>query len=160
MKKFIFIIACVFFCFKLSPVQAQVEGEFPMTIQTQDYKNLQVYKDPRMDLLIQKQRYLNTLALKNIAGYRVQVVSTMDRKKAMDDKARLMQLFPEYETHLSYQSPYFRVRIGDFLNRNDAQELQKELDSYFPNGVFTVRDRIHISPEQLLQEDNHNDTDD
>lgn len=159
MEKILFIIICTFCCFSLTEVHAQVEGELPKTIQTNHYSSLQVFKDPRIDLLIQKQQYINTLRLRNISGYRVQVISTMDRQKAMDVKARLMKLFPEYETYLSYQSPYFRVRIGDFLNRQKASELQVELGDYFPDGVFTVRDRVHVSIEKLLgQEGNNNDT--
>ena len=94
------------------------------------------------------------LALRNMPGFRVQVLSTIDRAKAMEAKSRLMQLFPDYQTYLSYQSPYFRVRIGDFRDRQVAQQLQEELNQYFPNGVFTVRDYIHISPEQLFQTNN------
>lgn len=106
-------------------------------------------------MLIQKQVYVNTLALRNMPGFRIQVLSTMDRNKANAAKGKLMQLFPQYKTYLSYQSPYFRVRIGDFRNREDAQGLQQQLNDYFPNGVFTVRDYIHISPEQLFQNENN-----
>lgn len=121
----------------------------------------QVIQDPRINLLIQKQVYLNNLALRNLPGYRVQVISTMNRGKAMEVKGRLMQLFPQYQTYLSYLSPYFRVRIGDFRNRNDAVQLQEQLNPYFPQGVFTVRDMIHISPEQLFESnDQNNESDD
>ena len=136
-------------------MKAQIKGESPITFRTRGATaTSQVYKDSRIDLLIQKQVYINTMALRNLPGYRVQVISTMDRNKAMSAKAKLMQLFPDYQTYLSYQSPYFRVRIGDFRERNDALELQKELNNYFPNGVFTVRDIIHISPAELLQDSN------
>lgn len=134
---------------------AQTGGEYPRTITTAT-ATAGVAKDPRIDILIQKQVYLNTLALRNMPGYRIQVLSTMDRAKAMDAKARLLQLFPDYQTYLSYQSPYFRVRIGDFRDREAAQDLQQELNNYFPNGVFTVRDYIHISPEQLFQSQDDN----
>lgn len=138
---------------------AQVQGETPLTYQTQGATaSAQVFKDPRVDLLIQKQVYLNTLALRHTPGYRVQVVSTIDRAKATATRAQLMQLFPDYQSYLSYQSPYFRVRIGDFRDRQAAQQLQEELNNYFPNGVFTVRDYIHITPEQLIQNYNDNDS--
>jgi hypothetical protein len=153
MKKILTIIICSLCCFSLAKVHAQVEGELPKTIQTNNYSSLEVFKDPRIDLLIQKQQYINMLRLRNISGYRVQVISTMDRQKATETKKRLMQLFPEYETYLTYQSPYFRVRIGDFLNRNKATELQKELSNYFPGGVFTVRDRVHVTIEKLLSQE-------
>ena len=130
-------------------VQAQVEN--PVTLQTGP-QEAYVFKDPRIDVLIQQQRYLNTLALRNVSGYRVQVLSTTNRAAATQARAKLMQLFPEYSTYMDYQSPYFRIRIGDFLQRDSAAGLQEQLGPYFPNGVFTVKDRIKIDPEVLLQQ--------
>lgn len=150
MKKSVLLITAFLLCLETFQAEAQTAGEYPRTISTAT-ATAGVSKDPRIDLLVQKQVYLNTLALRNMPGFRIQVISTIDRAKAMDAKARLMQLFPDYQTYLSYQSPYFRVRIGDFRNREAAQDLQQELNNYFPNGVFTVRDYIHISPEQLFQ---------
>jgi hypothetical protein len=154
-KKILILITLTLLGPGVSGLKAQIKGESPITFRTSESTaTSQVYKDSRIDLLIQKQVYINTMALRNLPGYRVQVISTMDRNKAMSAKAKLMQLFPDYQTYLSYQSPYFRVRIGDFRERNDALELQKELNNYFPNGVFTVRDIIHISPAELLQDSN------
>lgn len=142
-------------CLFLVPAHAQTNEDFPPTYHTGGITSSSLLlKDPRLDLLVQKQVFLNMLALRNMPGYRVQVMSTIDRSKAMDAKARLMQLFPDYQSYLSYQAPYFRVRIGDFRDKNKARELQQELNEYFPNGVFTVRDYIHISPEQLFQTNN------
>ncbi len=133
-------------CLIAFSVQAQVEH--PVTFHTE--QDAYVIKDPRIDLLIQKQRYLNTLALKNVTGYRVQVISTSDRSAANGARAKLMRLFPQYKTYLEYQSPYFRVRIGDFLQKDSAHALQEELEQYFPNGAFTIQDRINIDPKELL----------
>lgn len=160
MKKLITLFTFAVCCGFLVPAHAQTNGELPPTFHTSGMAaSSQVFKDPRVDLLIQKQVYLNMLALRNMPGFRVQVLSTIDRAKAMEAKSRLMQLFPDYQTYLSYQSPYFRVRIGDFRDRQVAQQLQEELNQYFPNGVFTVRDYIHISPEQLFQTSNEEVTD-
>lgn len=148
MKKIISILcSCAFVLLSFSS-QAQVEN--PTSFSTDG--NTYVFKDPRINLLIQHQKYINTLALRNVTGYRVQVLSTINRSDANQARAKLMKLFPKYETYLNYQSPYFRVRIGNFLQRDSAEVLQKELGQYFPNGVFTVRDRINIDPEVLLQQ--------
>lgn len=143
----------------MTQLKAQTTGELPNAFQVtssgSSAATAGVIQDPRIMMLIQKQVYVNTLALRNMPGFRIQVLSTMDRNKANAAKGKLMQLFPQYKTYLSYQSPYFRVRIGDFRNREDAQGLQQQLNDYFPNGVFTVRDYIHISPEQLFQNENN-----
>ncbi|GAA4319889.1 SPOR domain-containing protein [Compostibacter hankyongensis] len=120
---------------------------------------LSIFKDPRVDMLVRRQIYTNTIALRNISGYRIQVLSTMNRNNAMETKARLMQLFPNYNTYLSYQSPYFRVRIGDFRTQQDASTLQQDVSQYFQSGVFIVRDVIRIDPEKALF-NNSDDSDD
>lgn len=161
MKLYQIFPVILLFCITAVPGYAQVNGETPVTLNNNMQgmtSSSQVFKDPRVDLLIQKQVYLNTLALRRMPGYRVQVISTIDRNKATATRARLMQLFPDYQSYLSYQSPYFRVRIGDFRSQQEAQQLQEDLNSYFPNGVFTVRDYIHITPDQLFQNSNDNDS--
>ncbi len=145
-RKLIYGFSCSLLCLITFASQAQVENPVTFNSSADAY----VIKDSRIDLLIQKQRYLNTLALKNIMGYRVQVISTSNRAAANDARAKLMRLFPQYSTHLEYQSPYFRVRVGDFLQKDSAHALQEELEPYFPNGVFTIRDRIDIDPKELL----------
>ncbi len=161
--KRVFIITAVFLlCFETFSAFAQQNNESAFSFSTttkpvsQGSEPSQVIQDPRINLLIQKQIYINTLALNNVPGFRVQVISTMNRGKAMETKAKLMQLFPQYQTYLSYQSPYFRIRIGNFRTRNDAEQLQEQLNNYFPNGVFTVRDMIHITAKQLIDNNQGN----
>jgi len=139
-KLIFFLLCCGFFCHASAQTTISVPGS----------NNPMIVKDPRIDRMIHKQIYTNMLAIRNTAGYRVQVISTMDRNRAMDIKAQLMQLYPDYRTYLSYQSPYFRVRIGDFPDQDSAAQLQEELSKTFPSGVFTVRDIININPEKDL----------
>lgn len=160
MKKFSFLVPLILFLAAgIKPAAAQVHEGAPVTYQTNGQAaSPAVFKDPRLNLLVQKQVYLNMLALRHVPGYRVQVISTIDRAKATATRARLMELFPDYQSYLSYQSPYFRVRIGDFRDQNRARQLQEELNNYFPNGVFTVRDYIQLSPEQLFRNNNDDDS--
>lgn len=168
MKKAFIITVIFFFCFETYSAFAQQNNESAFSFSTttkpalQGTQSSQIIQDPRISLLIQKQIYINSLALRNVPGFRVQVISTMNRSKAMETKGKLMQLFPQYQTYLSYQSPYFRVRIGNFRTRSDAEQLQQQLNNYFPNGVFTVRDMIHVTAEQLIDnnQDNSGNNDD
>ncbi|QHS61004.1 SPOR domain-containing protein [Chitinophaga agri] len=109
---------------------------------------VKVVKDSRLDLLIKKQIYINTLAIRNQPGFRVQVISTNKRNEANDVKARAMQLFPDYRTYMDYQAPYFKVRIGDFKTREEATELREKMSSSFQGGIFVVPAIINLSPEK------------
>ncbi|WP_177189179.1 SPOR domain-containing protein [Chitinophaga sp. YR573] len=109
---------------------------------------VKVVKDSRLDLLIKKQIYINTLAIRNQPGFRVQLISTNKRNEANDIKAKVMQLYPDYRTYLEYQPPYFKVRIGDFKSRDEATDFREKLSTNFPGAIFVVPAVINLSPEK------------
>ncbi|WP_188316257.1 SPOR domain-containing protein [Chitinophaga agrisoli] len=113
--------------------------------------NVKVIKDSRIDMLIKKQIYINTLAIRNQPGFRVQVITTNKRNEANEAKARAMQAYPEYRAYIDFQAPYFKVRIGDFKSREEATDLRDRLSDLFPHGVFVVPAVINVSPDKELQ---------
>ena len=114
-----------------------------------------VMKDHKLDLLLAKQEELNKKAYvennRTGAGYRVLVVSTNDRKKALDVKTRLMRDFPSQKTYLIYQSPNFKIQIGNFKERPDADLLRKKIMKIYPTGVIVIPSMIEIKPEDDIQ---------
>lgn len=110
-----------------------------------------VKKDPRLDLLSTKQAQLNKRSSMMTAnglyrGYRVQVLSTRARDDAFKTKGMLLTSFSEQKTYVMYQSPNFKVRIGNFLKREDAEKFRKQLAYFFPQGAYIVEDAIEYVP--------------
>jgi hypothetical protein len=100
-----------------------------------------VVKDSRFDLLTKKKAEINKKAAdarKPTKGFRIQVLNTTDRNQALAVKSRLLTLYPDQKTYLMYQAPYFKLRIGNFVERSEADELKKELAKLFPTGVFLI----------------------
>lgn len=116
--------------------------------QTDSTSSIVIHKDPRLDLLIKKQTQVNEVttrdARRNIAGYRLQVINTSDRNAAISAKTKIYQLYPELKAYLLYQAPYFRLRVGNFKDKEEAEEYRKLLSKEFPNSVFLVRDTIEV----------------
>lgn len=110
--------------------------------------SVKVIKDSRIDILIRKQIYINNLAIRNQPGFRVQVLTTNKRNEALDAKAKVMQLYPDYRSYVDFEAPYFKVRIGDFRTRDEATELRQKLSDLFSGGVFVVPTIINVSPEK------------
>lgn len=87
---------------------------------------------------------------KHIAGYRIQVFSDNNTRTAKVE-ARSMarnisERFPEYRTYVIYNSPFWRLRVGDFLSEEDANDAAVEIKSAFPayrREVRVVRDKIN-----------------
>lgn len=87
----------------------------------------------------------------NRAGFRVQIFSDGNQTTARNSaRARIRQVsgrFPQYRTYLDYKSPYWRARVGDFRNRDEAEDAASKIRSAFPGfgkEVRVVSDRISI----------------
>ena len=110
-----------------------------------------IHKDPRLDVLVKKQSDIN-LAIRRASartakGYRILVANTNKRDEAIAAKTKIYENFPELKAYLVYQSPYFKLKAGNFKSREEAIQYQKILSPYFPKGVFIVNDTIEVTPE-------------
>jgi len=110
-----------------------------------------VHKDPRLDIFTAKQASINKVTARMSSnglfkGYRLQVLNTRSRDDAFKTKAMLLENFPDEKTYVLYQSPYFKVRIGNFVNRNDAENFKKELSLFITQPAYVVEDLIEYIP--------------
>lgn len=109
-----------------------------------------VHKDPRLDLLVKKQADINEVTSRDSRrtdkGFRLMIISTTSRDEAIAAKTKVYTYFPDLKAYLWYQSPYFRVKAGNFKDRKDAEAYQKRMNSYFPRGVFIMKDTIEVKP--------------
>lgn len=110
-----------------------------------------VHKDPRIDVLIKKKADVNKTSKKSMArtarGYRLLVINTNSRDEAVAAKTKIYTYFPELKAYLSYQSPYFKLKAGNFQTRDEAIRYQKSMATIFPKGVFLVNDIVEVKPE-------------
>ncbi|KIC89264.1 SPOR domain-containing protein [Flavihumibacter sp. ZG627] len=113
---------------------------------------LTVQKDSRIDLLIQKQVEINEYTTRNARrtakGFRIQVINTTDRNAAIEAKTTVYRLYPELKAYLLYQSPYFRLRVGNFETRDEAENYQRQLAREFKQNVYIVNDTIEVNPDK------------
>jgi hypothetical protein len=123
-----------------------------------DTSSVTIHKDARIDLLIKKQAEINEETTRNARrvakGFRLLVVNTNKRDEAINAKAKLYQYFPELKSYLLYQSPYFKLKAGNFKERKDAEGYQKKLNAFFPAGVFIMNDVIEVKPDKEVDEIN------
>lgn len=128
-----------------------VKNVVAQTVYT-DTGSVVVHRDPRVDVLVKKQAALNLAIKKANArtahGYRLLVINTNKRDEAIAAKTKIYTYFPELKAYLVYQSPYFKLKAGNFRTREEAQQYQKNLNVYFPKGVYIVNDVIEVKPEK------------
>lgn len=120
-----------------------------------DTGSVVVHKDARIDLLVKKQIEINEYTTRNARrsapGYRILVINTNDRNKAFTAKNTIYQQFPELKAYLMYQSPFYKLKVGNFKERSDAEEYITALKVYFPTGVNIVRDVIEVNPDKSTE---------
>jgi hypothetical protein len=141
MKKILLLVA---FLWSLS--------SFAQDTTTVDSNTVIVHKDPRIDLLISKQAQINEEtsrdSRKTAKGYRLMIISTNNRDEAISAKAKVYTYFPELKAYLWHQSPYYKVKAGNFKDRKEAEAYQKKLNVYFSNGVFIMNDIVEVKPDK------------
>ena len=76
-------------------------------------------------------------------GYRIQIYSGNNRDEANKARDRSYALFPDITPHIVYNQPTFRVKVGDFVDRLEAQSVYAGLITDFPNAMV-VQDKIEI----------------
>lgn len=88
--------------------------------------------------------------VRKMGGYRVQIYSDNNAhtaKNAARAKERaILGVYPDLATYVMYDSPYWRLRVGDCRTRAEADELASELKKAFPAyraEITVVRDRIN-----------------
>lgn len=69
-------------------------------------------------------------------GYKIQVFmgnnQQQSKREAESKQAQIKAAFPELKTEVKFQSPFWRLRVINFLAREDAEEVLKEMQKEFP----------------------------
>ncbi len=129
--------------------------------QTDSAGTVKLVKDYRIDMLVKKQSQINKLSVyKNsrgeYKGYRIMVLNTNNRTLAYKTRADILRYFPDYNVYMAYQAPYFKIKMGDFLKREDAEKLKKDVSKLLSQNVFAMQDIINLKPEEearLMEEE-------
>ncbi|HLF65067.1 MAG TPA: SPOR domain-containing protein [Saprospiraceae bacterium] len=79
-----------------------------------------------------------------VRGWRIQIISTTDRRVMEDVQSRFKRRYPEFELLFVHQNPYYHLKTGAFLSQQDARPLLKKLQRDFP-AAFMVSDEIQIT---------------
>ena len=86
-----------------------------------------------------------------MAGYRIQVYSDGNQRNAKKQTqlkaAQVSRRFPNLRTYISYSAPFWRLRVGDFRSRSEADAAAAQLRQAFPafrTEIRIVRDRVYI----------------
>ena len=114
-----------------------------------------------MERLMKKQRDVYATN-STMNGYRVQIFMEIGNeaiRHAESMKKSFSDAFPELPVYLTYDQPYYRLRVGDFRNRVEAEKYLRLIKPKF-SLAFVTADIINppqkLSPvdlEELLDDE-------
>ena len=86
---------------------------------------------------------LFNLMRKYIDGYTIQIYSGQKKEEAMNTKKKLLEEIPELNANVQYQQPKFRVTVGKYFSKLEAQRDLLMLRKKFAAAIL-VPEKIPI----------------
>ncbi|MBF9251940.1 sporulation protein [Pontibacter sp. 172403-2] len=77
-------------------------------------------------------------------GYRILAYTGSERQAVMNLRKNIIGRVPDEKDYLTYQQPNFRLKIGDFFSRVEAQQVLNQIQDLVPNAQI-VPDQITIN---------------
>lgn len=138
------ILVLIICCSQLIKAQnnSPVENDIFATLQNNDnssYGEITLYQDVSLFVLVDRHKRLSEGALQ---GYRIQIYrgsGQSARNEVEENQQRFIQTFKNFDSraiYATYEAPYFKLRVGDFRNKNEAFEYLAKIKQVFPNAYI------------------------
>ena len=104
---------------------------------------VEVTKDPKIDTLIARRLAFSKKSKTSgkVEGFRIQIYSGSERTDAYQEQSRFKTLYPEVFAYVSYILPNYKVRVGDFRTRMEAEKFMNKIKQNFAT-VFIFPDQV------------------
>ena len=102
-----------------------------------------VHSDPRLAVLM-KRPSSGGGGIYSGRGYRVQIYSGNDRAKATKIKIDFARRYPAIRTYMTYVQPQFRIKVGDFRTRGEAEKMYQQVSTLY-SPCMVVPDYIVVN---------------
>lgn len=106
-----------------------------------------IIQDERVNTLIEKHIQANT-AFNGLTGYRIQIFfdsGSNAKNRANNERRRFMTLFPQARAYVTFDAPNFKVRVGNFRTRLEAEKWLRDIQKHF-EMAYVVPSRIELPP--------------
>ncbi len=82
----------------------------------------------------------NERAESTIKGYRIQIITTPDRRKMESTKAKFRGMYPNVDLEWEHVSPYYQVRVGAYETKMDLMDFMIDIKKDFRDAIPVVSD--------------------
>ena len=96
-----------------------------------------------IDALVSK--YEAILKARNgVNGWRVQLMFKPKKEEIQQLKIAFIKLYPEIPSYLKYETPYYRIRVGNCRTKLEAIKIKHQISKHFPSA-YPVPEIINFS---------------
>ncbi|MDI6765297.1 MAG: SPOR domain-containing protein [Bacteroidota bacterium] len=107
-------------------------------------KILQMVK--RQKDIIEAEKIFKISPAETIQGFRLQVLFTPDIQHANRLRDELTDRLSDTWTYIVYDAPYYKIRVGNYLDRTSAAAMMKKLNGMGYKDAWIVPDKIIKNP--------------
>ena len=115
--------------------------------------------DPRLEKLMEQKHKMASdrssaagmgVGNRSVQGYRVQVFSSNQRTAKTDAQNVVQQIrskAPKLPVYVSYQSPFWKVRVGNCETTTEAQQLRNDMKGLLPelaSEIYIVKGKVNV----------------
>ena len=107
--------------------------------------NVSVQADPRIEKLVDMHIAYNE-AFPVMPGYRIQLFMESGNEalsQAEEVQEKFNDKYKEINAYLFFVAPYYRVRVGDFRTRIEAEKFLQQINRTYPNA-WVIKDEINF----------------
>jgi hypothetical protein len=147
MKKLILaltiICTSIFYIGAESPIVKDINASGNIIVTQADGLDARLTPPANADSIVKATEKAEATKQAHRSGFRIQVFddnnASTARHQAQSRKAMYESRFPEYRAYVSFNSPYWRVTVGDFTSRARAEAVMSEFKKAFPSQAAHMR---------------------
>lgn len=122
----------------------QVDTVVKLDFNTQKKGSVTIIKDERLDQITEFiGRKSESIEGSVIDGYRIQIFFAESRSIAQTQKAGFISSYNQHKAYIDYLAPNYRIRIGNFRTKLQAEKFKQELISTYPTSIV-LEDKIEL----------------
>ncbi|MAU36877.1 MAG: hypothetical protein CMD14_05840 [Flavobacteriales bacterium] len=71
---------------------------------------------------------------KGIEGWRLQIKFTSKREDILRHQIKFTNLYPQTPSQITFNSPYYKLTVGNFRTKNEALKIKQKIKNEFPGA--------------------------
>lgn len=124
----------------------------PLTLFCQEENTgLVIIQDEQINNLVKKRTSSSTTRVVSSEGYRLQLIYNTKKDDVNKERIKFIKKYPKIETYVQFDAPLYFLRVGDFKDKEDAENFSKEILKTYPEH-FIFKTSINL-PFELDKKD-------